>query len=63
MSEDMPVVLFVDDEKHVVESLCDALRRMPFMILTATSGDGALKILQATKVDVVVSDERMPMMS
>ncbi|MCH9650490.1 MAG: response regulator [Deltaproteobacteria bacterium] len=63
MTEDVPVVLFVDDEKHVVESLRDALRRMPFLILTATSGDGALKILQATKVDVVVSDERMPIMS
>lgn len=63
MQDEMPVVLFVDDEKHVVESLRDALRRMPFLILTATSGEGALKILRATAVDVVVSDERMPSMT
>ena len=58
-----PVVLFVDDEKHVVESLKDALRRLPMTILTATSAAGALRILDATAVDVVVSDELMPKMS
>lgn len=58
-----PIVLFVDDEKHVVESLKDALRRLPMTILTATSGPGALKILGATPVDVVVSDELMPEMT
>jgi DNA-binding NtrC family response regulator len=53
-------VLFVDDEAHLLEALKLALHREPFECLTASSGDEALRLLEKTPVDVVVSDERMP---
>jgi DNA-binding NtrC family response regulator len=56
-------VLFVDDEPHVVAGLRDALRKGPYDILTATSGDEALQALVDHYVDVVVSDEQMPNMT
>lgn len=61
---DLPrcTILFVDDEPHILGGLQDALRRYPFTVLTALSGALALKLLEVTPVDVVVSDERMPNM-
>lgn len=52
-------VLFVDDEPMVTEGLKRALRKEPYRILSARSGEEALAILEQEKVDVVVSDERM----
>jgi len=56
-------VLFVDDEPHILGGLKDALRQFPFAILTATSGQVALQLLETNAVDVVVSDEQMPNMA
>ncbi len=56
-------VLFVDDEPHVVAGLRDAMRKGPYDILTATSGEEAMKTLIDHHVDVVVSDEQMPNMT
>lgn len=56
-------VLFVDDDPDILAGLQGALRRYPFVILTATSGAQALKVLETHAVDVVVSDERMPNMA
>jgi two-component system, probable response regulator PhcQ len=56
-------VLFVDDEKLVLEGLRDSLRRYPFDIESADSADRGFEILADRPVDVVVSDERMPGMS
>jgi len=58
-----PVVLFVDDEPALLESITLALRRGPFGVLTAASARDATKLLATTAVDIVVSDERMPGMS
>jgi DNA-binding NtrC family response regulator len=58
-----PTVLFVDDEPHVLAGLRDALRKKPYKILTATSGEQALSLLAERRVDVVVSDEQMPNMT
>jgi DNA-binding NtrC family response regulator len=58
-----PVVLFVDDEPVLLESLGRCLRRAPFECLFAHSGAEALAQLARTHVDVLVSDERMPGMS
>jgi two-component system, probable response regulator PhcQ len=55
-------VLFVDDEQAVLDGICQALRRHPFDIVTANSGQRAIEILENAAVDVVVSDERMPNM-
>jgi DNA-binding NarL/FixJ family response regulator len=58
-----PVVLIVDDEPSVVETLAVALRTQPYMILTATSARQAIELLAQQRVDVIVADELMPGMS
>jgi diguanylate cyclase (GGDEF)-like protein len=59
--EDRPLtLLLVDDEAHVVTSLARMLRRDGYHILTANSADEGLALLAANAVDVVLSDQRMP---
>ena len=55
-----PVVLFVDDEAHILSSLQRMLRREPYAVLTATSPQEALALLASQAVAVVVSDQKMP---
>lgn len=57
------VVLCVDDEESILSSLKRALRKQPFELLTANSGEEALALLEARKIDLVVSDMRMPNMT
>jgi len=54
-------VLFVDDEPRVTNAL-KAIFRREYDVLIANSGAQALKLLSQTKVDVIVSDQRMPEM-
>lgn len=60
---DQPTVLFVDDEESILRSLQRALRREPYRVLTAASGDEGLAILAREQVELVVSDQRMPVMT
>jgi len=53
-------VLIVDDEANFREALAFLLKMEGYKILTAESGHSALKLLKERKVDVVVSDIRMP---
>jgi diguanylate cyclase (GGDEF)-like protein len=53
-------LLLVDDESHVVTSLARMLRRDGYEILTANSADEGLALLAQHPVDVVLSDQRMP---
>ena len=53
-------VLLVDDEPNVLDGLQRALRKEPYLILTATSAEMALEILRTRAVDLVVSDYEMP---
>ncbi|WP_088278843.1 response regulator [Ideonella sp. A 288] len=55
-------VLFVDDEERIV-NLLRIMFRANFEVFTATSGDAALKIIDAHDIQVVVSDQRMPGMT
>lgn len=59
--EDLPRILCVDDEPRVVDSLAVQLRR-DYNVLTANSGQNALRILKEERVAplVIVSDMRMP---
>lgn len=59
-----PTILFVDDEPHLLESIKTMLRKEPYRILTATSGEEALALFAKSEqdIDVIVSDERMPAM-
>ncbi len=60
MSGDLPVVLLVDDECHILSALQRSLRREGYEILTAGSADEALALLSARAVDLIVSDQKMP---
>lgn len=56
-------VLLVDDEENILNALRRLLRRDGYRILTAPGGEAGLALLAREKVDVIVSDQRMPGMS
>ncbi|MBS1527447.1 MAG: response regulator [Bacteroidetes bacterium] len=55
-------VLYVDDEQDNLFSFL-ATFRIKFRVLTAFSGDEALKLLETKLVHVIISDQRMPHMT
>jgi len=56
-------ILFVDDEQNILNSLERLFEDNDYRILTATSGEMGLKLLQENKdVSLIVSDFRMPLM-
>ncbi len=57
-----PRLLFVDDEKRVLNSMRAMFRRDYELFLT-TRGDEALKIIAQQPIDVLVADQRMPLMT
>lgn len=56
-------VLLVDDEPNVIQGIIRHLRSEPYRILSATSAAEALRMLATEKIDVLITDERMPKMS
>jgi CheY-like chemotaxis protein len=56
-------LLVVDDEQNILASLKRLFRRDAYVILTANSGKEGLEILKEHKVDVIISDQRMPAMT
>ena len=58
-----PIILLVDDQPLVLETLKNMLKRGPYTVLCAQSGPEALSVLEHESVDVVISDERMPGMA
>lgn len=57
------VVLFVDDEAPWLEAIKMAVRGKGFRIITADSGEAALKALHRRTPDLILSDVRMPVMN
>ena len=55
-------ILFVDDEKNILSSLRRLFRPLVENIITAESGAEGLEVLHSAKVDIVISDMRMPEM-
>jgi two-component system, probable response regulator PhcQ len=53
-------ILLVDDEPHVTDALSRHFTKKGFHVLKATSAAEAFQLLERRRVDVVVSDERMP---
>jgi FixJ family two-component response regulator len=58
--ENNPVILIVDDEEYVINSLKRLLHRDGYRILTALNGDDGFKLLRENDVHLVISDQRMP---
>lgn len=56
-------ILMVDDEPYVLKSFQRALRKEPYTLLTAQSGEEGLKMLEAREVSLVISDYNMPRMN
>ncbi len=56
-------LLLVDDEANVIASLKRLFRKDGHTILSANSGAEGLEILAQNKVDVIISDQRMPGMT
>jgi FixJ family two-component response regulator len=61
--DDRPTLLLVDDEESILSSLKRLLRREPYQVVTANGGQAGLDQLALRRVDVIVSDQRMPNMS
>ena len=62
MSAKKITVLYVDDEENNLFSF-KATFRIKYNVLTAISGDEALKILETGQVHIIISDQRMPEMT
>ena len=59
---DEPIVLVVDDERRVLDSL-EAILAAEFRVLRAEGGAQALDFLRSHDVAVIVTDQRMPEMT
>jgi len=56
----MPTILIVDDENDLREAIAFDFRRKNFRVLMAACGNEAIKIVESEKVDIVLTDVRMP---
>ncbi|MCP3898925.1 MAG: response regulator, partial [Desulfobacteraceae bacterium] len=61
----MPKVLIVDDEKSLLLSLKTGLEEYKdrFEVLVAENGKEALKIIESTQIDLLITDLKMPVMN
>lgn len=62
-SEEQLTLLLVDDEPHVLSALTRLLRREGYRVLCAQSAAQALELLSTNSVQVILSDQRMPVMT
>jgi response regulator RpfG family c-di-GMP phosphodiesterase len=56
-------ILFVDDEENVLRSLKRLFMSEDYTVLTALSGPDGLAVLKEVEVPVIISDQRMPVMT
>ncbi|MCX8042997.1 MAG: response regulator [Desulfobacterota bacterium] len=59
----VPAILLVDDEEHILSSLKRLLCAEDYAVLTATSGEQGLRLLENNPVGLIISDQRMPGMN
>lgn len=57
------MVLFVDDEQSIINSIKRLVRKENYCLLTANSGQDGLNLLAENDVQIVISDQRMPEMN
>ncbi len=60
---DATTILIVDDDQHVLEVLEARLQSAGFQICKAENGQEAIRLLKDHKVDLMISDMKMPGMS
>lgn len=58
-----PSILIVDDKADLLDLLSASLRRLPYRIITAQSGEAALAILEEETPVLIVLDVAMPNVS
>ncbi|MCK4660243.1 MAG: response regulator [Phycisphaerae bacterium] len=58
-----PRVLIVDDEENILAALRRLLRREPYELISATSAQEALRMMQSEPAQLVITDYRMPGMT
>jgi len=63
MEEHQYTLLFVDDEKNILNSIRRLFRTENYNILLANSGSEGLEVLKDHDVSVIISDQRMPGMT
>ncbi|MBF0360176.1 MAG: response regulator [Oligoflexia bacterium] len=63
MSYYLPTILIQDDEVEIVCIIKKLLSKNNYKILTSNNGDEGLLILQKNKVDVIITDIKMPFKS
>lgn len=56
-------ILIVDDEQQMLTAMEAVLARLGHAVLKCSNGQEALDLLERTKVDLVISDMRMPVMT
>ncbi|MCA8960384.1 MAG: response regulator [Planctomycetes bacterium] len=62
-AEIKPTILLVDDEESILRSLQRSLRKVDAQVLSASSGEAAIWLLEQNQIAVIVCDQRMPEMS
>ena len=60
MQEKAPTILCVDDSADLLRMVEVLLARRGFRVLTATSGEAALKLFQRTRCTLAILDYMMP---
>ncbi len=53
-------VLVIDDEADILELMKDEFLYWGYKTITATCGNDAIKILSSERIDLIVSDYKMP---
>ena len=62
MTEHIPKILVVDDEKHISTAIAALVKGEGFKTLVANDGNTALKMIRSETPDVMLADIRMPEM-
>jgi CheY-like chemotaxis protein len=63
VQRDPPLVLVVDDERVIADTLSAILSKHGFVVMTAYDGPTALELARVTPPDLLISDVAMPGMN
>lgn len=55
-------ILFVDDDEKMLNAYGRMLRKSPWKIFKSTSGEKALEVIENNRIDLIVTDIKMPEM-